>query len=127
MEPNDRSSNSTYTIEQAQSKDQVDGLVSNLVIAKTGIEIISAERTRQVDGEGWHAEHDDCYTRGQLAKAAKCYATPLTRPDGSMPDTWPFGDRWWKPTDDPIRNLAKAGALIAAEIDRMQRFILKNC
>ena len=35
--------------------------------------------------------------------------------------TWPFDAIWLKLTDDPIRNLVKAGALIAAEIDRLQR------
>lgn len=28
---------------------------------------------------------------------------------------------WWKPSRDPIRDLEKAGALIAAEIDRHLR------
>ena len=33
---------------------------------------------------------------------------------------WPWNVVWWKPTpDDRIRELAKAGALIAAEIDRL--------
>lgn len=39
---------------------------------------------------------------------------------------WPFEWSWWKPANPPslqgrIRELAKAGALIAAEIDRLQR------
>ena len=34
---------------------------------------------------------------------------------------WPWSDKWWKPSDDPVRNLVKAGALLAAEIDRLQR------
>jgi hypothetical protein len=34
---------------------------------------------------------------------------------------WPWDPSWWKPSPDPIRNLVKAGALIAAEIDRLQR------
>ncbi len=34
---------------------------------------------------------------------------------------WPWGKSWWKPSDDPIRDLEKAGALIAAEIDRRLR------
>jgi hypothetical protein len=38
-----------------------------------------------------------------------------------LPIYWPWDQEWWKPSDDPIRNLAKAGALIAAEIDRLQR------
>ena len=33
---------------------------------------------------------------------------------------------WWKPSIDPVRNLAKAGALIAAEIDRLQRQLHTN-
>lgn len=36
------------------------------------------------------------------------------------PGEWPFPD-FWKQSEDPIRNLVKAGALIAAEIDRLQR------
>lgn len=34
---------------------------------------------------------------------------------------WPFDAEWWKPSNDPVRNLVKAGALIAAEIDRLLR------
>jgi hypothetical protein len=33
---------------------------------------------------------------------------------------WPWDQKWWKPSDDPVKNLVKAGALIAAEIDRLQ-------
>lgn len=33
---------------------------------------------------------------------------------------WPWDAKWWKPSDDPIKNLVKSGALIAAEIDRLQ-------
>lgn len=36
------------------------------------------------------------------------------------PDAWPWDPSWWKPSPDPIRNLVKAGALIAAEIDRLR-------
>lgn len=35
---------------------------------------------------------------------------------------WPWDKSWWKPTPDRrIRELQKAGALIAAEIDRLNR------
>lgn len=34
---------------------------------------------------------------------------------------WPWDRKWWKPSqDDQVKNLIKAGALIAAEIDRLQ-------
>ena len=38
----------------------------------------------------------------------------------ACPDDWPWSDKWWKPKDK-IRDLVRAGALIAAEIDRLQR------
>lgn len=35
---------------------------------------------------------------------------------------FPFSSVWWKPSpENRIKELAKAGALIAAEIDRLQR------
>lgn len=88
---------------------------------KTGIEIISEERKRQQEIEGWNSEHDKEHTIGELALAAACYAIiPAMRPAKLPPAYWPWQD-WWKPTpEDRIKELAKAGALIAAEIDRLQ-------
>jgi hypothetical protein len=89
----------------------------------TGVDLIAAERLRQVEAEGWTAEHDDEHTTGELATAAACYALPSVhrRFDGGMPAFWPFEMGAWKPSpDDRIRELVKAGALIAAEIDRLQ-------
>ena len=99
---------------------------------KTGIEIIADERARQIEKEGWNAEHDDEHKYGELADAAASYAMtdymrrviPKSPQDtsGKIPVTWPFGFEWWKETpDDRIKELAKAGALIAAEIDRLLR------
>ncbi len=39
-----------------------------------GVAAIAAERRRQVEAEGWTPEHDDQHTRGELARAAACYA-----------------------------------------------------
>ena len=105
---------------------------------KSGIERIAAERQRQVDEEGWTAEHDARHAQGQLAEAAACYAIPdgsrdmvrcSSRSFGDPPDRgdahwvqprrWPWEGEWWKPSGDRIRDLEKAGALIAAEIDRL--------
>ena len=89
-----------------------------------GIEIIAAERKRQVEKEGWTAEHDSRFIVGELGLAAACYAIPpeFRNEDGGCGDMWPWGLEWWNPTkDDRIRELAKAGALIAAEIDRLQK------
>ena len=87
-----------------------------------------AERLRQVDDEGWSPEHDDQHAVGELAKAAGCYAWIAGQSDelrlifDAPPPTWPsnWGSDWWKPTDRR-RDLVKAGALILAEIERLDR------
>lgn len=98
---------------------------------KTGIEIISDERQRQLDEEGWTPEHDSQHSDGELAIASACYAMAERERDieefginGGPLIFWPWDDKWWKPTpNDRIRELAKSGALIAAEIDRIQNNI----
>lgn len=94
---------------------------------KTGIELIAEERQRQIEKEGWTPEHDAEHNNSELAIAAASYAMPqgtrtyMIVPDGQyLPIFWPFDARWWKPCpDDRIKELTKAGALIAAEIDRL--------
>lgn len=80
--------------------------------------MIAAERRRQVFGEDWSAAHDDQHTDLELVMAAVCYALPHTE---NVPERWPWQDEEWKPSGDYIRDLVKAGALIAAEIDRELR------
>ena len=97
----------------------------------SGIALIAAERQRQIDAEGWTAEHDDGHEAWPgLAQAAACYANeawmPLTESHRKPPRGWPWEPQWWKPTGDPIRDLVKAGALIAAEIDRRQREAMRD-
>lgn len=95
----------------------------------SGIELIAAERQRQIAVEGWTPEHDDEHGMGEMAAAAVCYAQlgidEEIRAVGPVGDFfiewWPWANEWWKPSEDPIRNLVKAGALIAAEIDRHAR------
>lgn len=88
--------------------------------ARTGTELIAAERDRQVREEGWTFDHDDDHREGEMARAAACYA--LGRADVTISGVylWPWENRWWKPAPR-VRELFKAGALIAAEIDRLSR------
>lgn len=92
-----------------------------------GVELIAAERHRQVEVEGWSAEHDDQHTGGAMATAAGCYAhlagqqAALGLGSMDVPSGWPWHPAWWKPSPDPARNLEKAGALVAAELDRLHR------
>jgi hypothetical protein len=87
-----------------------------------GWERIRDERLRQIRSEGWTPEHDDEHAEGDLYEAAIAYLLAVGEPlDNPPPDVWPWDASWWKPTADPIRQLAKAGALVAAEIDRRLR------
>lgn len=122
----------------------------------TAVDLIAAERQRQLEAEGWTAEHDDGHMTGELAWAAVCYAAPGRVYVGQgMLNGKAFGDPWpWRPHSDmsgrgsydwdkrkkgpqghvgnAVRDmpadgperidfLVKAGALIAAEIDRLNR------
>lgn len=98
------------------------------------IELIAAERDRQMSDEGWTFEHDNDHTDGELAQAAACYAWPPPQPI-EVRKAWPWNREWWKPTipasgaestwreirDARVRDLVKAGALIVAEIERLER------
>lgn len=97
----------------------------------TGIELIAEERKRQVEVEGWTPEHDAEHTSSALAVAAASYALDVAAMGDNYESwkeiykeqarrLWPFDEEWRKVSPDPIRNLVKAGALIAAEIDRLQ-------
>jgi len=88
-----------------------------------GINLIEAERERQIYREGWTEEHDDKHVNNELALAAACYAVPDVFSQGYWPPTWDLS--WYKSTTR-IRDLVKAGALIAAEIDRLQRIEIKK-
>lgn len=87
----------------------------------SAIQDIKAERQRQINMEGWTAAHDDRHDEGDLALAALCYVYASIFDPGDFPDRyWPWDRKWWKPGDNR-RNLVKAGALIIAEIQRMDR------
>ncbi|MDR2097716.1 MAG: hypothetical protein LBP37_04270 [Spirochaetaceae bacterium] len=92
----------------------------------TGIERISAERKRQIEEEDFTAAHDDLENADELAIAAACYAMPPRKETFRrfINWYWPWNEEMWKPSpDNRIRELEKAGALIAAEIDRLLRLI----
>ncbi|BBV87824.1 hypothetical protein STW0522ENT62_32700 [Enterobacter kobei] len=83
---------------------------------------VIAERQRQKSVEGWMPEHDDEHCNGELAMAAVCYIneTGTVNRNGGKPWGWPWDASWWKP-NARRRNLVKAGALILAEIERIDR------
>lgn len=98
----------------------------------TGLDLIAAERLRQLE-EGYTPEHDEKHNDGSMAWAAACCAAPARiyreeRGGGRVLfyDPWPWVAPL--PTGEPVeapqtreRELVRAGALIAAEIDRLRR------
>ncbi|PMQ04211.1 hypothetical protein DyAD56_16100 [Dyella sp. AD56] len=114
-------------------------------LAGTGVGLILAERQRQITAEGYTPERDaktyaqvpDGHYAAELPCAAAAYACfagmiadfrdlqrTQERPEHQPPSCWPWSATSWKPGADNsnasrIRELEKAGALIAAEIDRL--------
>lgn len=96
----------------------------------SGIERIEVARIRQISHHGYEAAHDDTHTNGELAAAAEAYLSAyglhckgfcVEAMDGT-PLLWPFEYEAWRwDSGNMIHNLERAGAFIAAEIDRIQR------
>lgn len=87
-----------------------------------GVQMIGAERSRQIEQEGWTPDHDRGHTDGELAIAAMVYACPPEyRDEEFVNDVWPFDMKYFKSCpEDRERELVKAGAFIAAELDRLR-------
>lgn len=93
---------------------------------------VIGERQRQVTAEGMTLEHDDRYKFGEMALAAACYAIAapvlnfMDATNGvsprvpACPGMWPWSPSWWKPRSSR-ENLVRSGALILAEIERIDR------
>jgi len=112
---------------------------------RNGAERIADERKRQVREKGYDAEHDAMNRDGELALVAALFATPIAlyKKDADGVNEVVFCDAWpetWARYADcrlydgnvlrtnerlslskRVRQLEKAGALIAAEIDRLLR------
>ena len=114
---------------------------------KTGIELIAEERQRQIDKENWSGEHDKQHSCGELSAAAAFYAvnkhemkmrvqvwlddeSDFLINNGDRGDRklikagwynqFPFDSNWDKrEKHGRLKSLQIAGALIAAEIDRL--------
>lgn len=99
-------------------------LAADLLAAAPGMEVpqawldVQAERRRQITAEGWTPDHDDLYCAAELPRAAAAYI--LSGANDEAPAIWPFSAKWWKPRDARA-NYMRAGALILAEIERLDR------
>lgn len=85
------------------------------------------ERLRQMQVEGYSRLRDDIYTGGDLARAASEYAAASATGGNEVSTVcqtprpeWPWGGKHWKPKSRRDC-LIKAGALVIAEIERLDR------
>lgn len=108
-----------------------------------GYELVTRERIRQITHERWSAAHDDEHNDHSLAIVAAIYAVAgvehvsvrreldINAPNRvpAYIDAWPMSwDQEWDKREehDRLRCLSIAGALICAEIDRLQRLADQN-
>lgn len=90
----------------------------------SGIQKIAQERARQLKVENFSTKEDflrDPNGQEKLIEGAICYLNSPQLDSKECPINWPFPMNMWKPTpEDRERELIKAGAMIAAEIDRIE-------
>lgn len=98
---------------------------------------VLAERKRQIEVEGWTAEHDDTHSDGELARAAGIYAiiagsnaTDYRNATGGyhlndilqglVTRYWPWDKSWFKPKTRR-QDLVRSVALGLAAIEQLDR------
>jgi hypothetical protein len=100
-----------------------------------GVELIGAERERQLLTLGYDGEHDAMHKGGELVLAAaacalvaatqspeKIHANTKVRLLNRAAEVWPW-DQEKLDEGSALANLIKAGALIAAEVDRVLKVL----
>lgn len=86
----------------------------------SGAELIIVERHRQINEEGWTERHDRFHNDRELTRAAISYLLFDIGQKEMAARRWPWAPEFYKPGSvDTVRNLVRAGALIAAEIDQL--------
>ena len=98
------------------------GELPNFKNMKTGIELIKEERQKQIDKHGFtaehHVNHPEWYESDQLSRAAASILMP--NKISLAPDNWDMV--WFRNLKgrEKKERLVIAGALIAAELDRLE-------
>jgi hypothetical protein len=102
-----------------------------------GHDSIKSERKAQMGVHKYYAENDNAWVDGELTKAANCYlrAAEIQRVEQELTveevkqkveSFWPWDLKPLKLSKFRSKNLIKAGAMIAAELDRLFRARAKN-
>ena len=101
----------------------VEAWLSGLKPLTNAADSVLAERRRQIEAEGYSPDHDDDHTAGELAQAAADLCVDGTDfrvvdPDGDEMLGWGLTEAH---RSDRRRQLVIAGALVLAEIERIDR------
>lgn len=83
---------------------------------KTGIEQIAEELAKQINSTNLHYEN---YKNKELLFGALSYLNAAIYGESIGNEDWPFSQTNWQ-YEGYIESLKKAGAFIAAELDRLQ-------
>lgn len=111
-------------------------IAAELTRSQAAIDVLR-ERLRQQEGEGFDAAHDDEHNPFELAAAGAAYAWAASLSDYDRKilieephsflaflrrHIWPsrWDRRWWKPKTRRA-DLVRAGALILAQIEKLDR------
>ena len=87
-----------------------------------GMTAVIAERRRQIEVEGWSADHDEKYPMGELARAGAAYLISGGGNGFAGKKVWPWGREWWKPDrKSPRRDFVRGLALGLAELEKYDR------
>ena len=85
-----------------------------------GIELIQQEREKQITKHGYTPEHDSGYKHNELLVAALAYINAAIYGEHAGSEVWPFAVEYFHGGTNFVEDLTKAGAFIAAELDRLQ-------
>lgn len=110
-----------------RERDELRAALESALFNKAAADIVT-ERQRQITVEGWTPEHDDEHTLGELVQAAAdlcVYGTDfrVVDLDGDSMVGWGLTEAH---RDNRRRQLVIAGALILAEIERLDRAAVKG-
>ena len=86
---------------------------------KTGTELINQEREKQITKYGYTPGHDIGYVNKELLFGALTYINTVLYGKNVGTEDWPFEIKYFN-DEGYVENLKKAGAFIAAELDRIQ-------
>lgn len=85
------------------------------------LNLVKAEREKQINKHGYTPEHDDKHWDGSIADAAACYANTINSNDELIP-FWPWEPEYFKKEEHSRKKqLVIASSLIMAEYERLVR------